>query len=409
MTSGIQLMRSIVLQSQTNVRTIGQSLRAMVDKAIQVLPGIIAAILVLIVGLIVGRVVGGAVTKILSRLGLGKYLQRGPISDGEGMVKAIGDLVKYFIYYLAFVAAINILQIRILTRLMSDIGSYLPTIIGAAAVVVIGLVIAHILENIIADLVNGFGVDEFLEDTPLSGLATERGVGRLTGQVVAMYVYFLTALAAANVLQIPILTRLLARITRYIPEFVGGLLVLMVGIWLGGWIGGLIAGTDDSRLTDVFGVGMKVLVYYFALTIALQTAGFNTRILREFFYVVAIAFFGAIAIAFVLAFGIGGAFGTREFISEHIDDWYTGAKESVDDMNLGEATAAGAGAGEEGSPDTRTDMDEAVEGTEDVDDTDTFDMDSDDTDDSDPFDMESEDTDDDVDDSGFGTPSGSDD
>lgn len=408
MTSGIQLMRSIVLQSQTNVRTIGQSIRAMIDKAIQVLPGIIAALLVLVVGLIVGRIVGGAVSKILSRIGLGKYLQRGPVSDGEGMIKAIGDLVKYFIYYLAFVAAINILQIRILTRLMSDIGGYLPTIIGAAAVVVIGLVIAHVLENIIADLVDGFGVDDFLDDTPLSGIAAERGVGRLTGQVVAMYVYFLTALAAANVLQIPILTRLLSRITRYIPEFVGGLLVLIVGIWLGGWIGGLIAGTDGSRLTDVFGVGMKVLVYYFALTIALQTAGFNTRILREFFYVVAVAFFGAIAIAFVLAFGIGGAFGTREFISEHIDDWYSGAKETVDEMNLGEATAAGAGSGEVNT-DTMTDMDEDIEGTEDVDDTDTFDMDSDDTNDSDPFDMESEDTDEDPDDSGFGTPSNTDD
>lgn len=297
------------------------------------LPRLVAAIIVLIIGWIIGRLVGGLVTRILQRADLGRFVRGTPLGDGDGdgdgLSRALGKLLKYYIYYLAILAAANILGIQILSQLLSDIGAYLPVILGAAVILVIGFVIGRVLEDIIADLIGGFGFDPHLEETPLESLTRDRGIGGFVGQIVALYVYFLAVLAAADTLNIPILSQLLTTITAYIPQLIGGLIVLLVGIWLGDWVGRQVAGTDRRRLTDYVGVGVKIFVYYITITIALQTAGFGASILNTLFTIVMTALFGALAIAFIIAVGVGGALGSKDYIADNIADWVEGARESV--------------------------------------------------------------------------------
>lgn len=325
---GIQEIRRIVLQLG------GQDILGnIISNVASFIPRLVAAIIVLIVGWIVGRLVGGLVTRILQKADLGRFVQGTPMGDsdggGDGLSRALGKLLKYYIYYLAVLAAANILGIQILTQLLSDIGAYLPVILGAAVILVIGFIIGRVLEDIIADLIEGFGVDPHLEGSPLESLTTDRGIGGFIGQIVALYVYFLTVLAAADTLNIPILSELLTTITAYIPQLIGGLVVLLVGIWLGDWIGGRVADTDRRRLTDYVGVGVKIFIYYITVTIALQTSGFNARILNTLFTIIMTALFGALAIAFIIAVGGGGALGSKDYIADNIAGWVESAQESV--------------------------------------------------------------------------------
>jgi hypothetical protein len=297
-----------------------------VSKIVGIIPAIIAAIIILIIGWIIGKLVGGAVSTVLQSLGGALPLDD---DDSETLGSALGKLVKVYIYYLAFLAAANVLGIQILTQLLSSIGSYLPVIIGAAIILAIGFVIGSILEDIIADIIGGAGLGSALEGTPLEALVDDRGLGGLIGKVVALYVYLLAVLAAADTLQIPIISQFLSRITAYLPQLIGGLVVLLVGIWVGDKIGEVIASTDSRKITDYAGVFVKVFVYYLAVTIALQTAGFSVTILRTFFTIVVSAFAGALAIAFIIAVGVGGALGSKDYIADNIADWVEGAQESV--------------------------------------------------------------------------------
>lgn len=328
MISSIKDMNRIVLQLGGE-----QILGDIASDVASFLPRLVAAIIVLIVGWILGRLLGGVVTTVLQEANFGRFVRGTPLgdkdSDGEGLSRGLGKLLKYFIYYLAVLAAADILGIRILTQLLSDIGAYLPVILGAAIILVIGFIIGRVLEDIIADLIGGFGFDVHLRGTPLEGLTARRGLGGLIGQIVALYVYFLTLIAAADTLNIPILSGLLTTITAYIPQFIGGFIVLLVGIWLGDWIGTQIADTDTRRLTDLIGTGIKIFIYYLTITMALQTAGFEASILNTLFTIVMTALFGALAIAFIIAVGVGGALGSKEYIADNISDWVEGAQESV--------------------------------------------------------------------------------
>lgn len=290
------------------------------------IPTIIAAIIILIIGWIIGKLIGGAVTRIIGGIGGALPLDE---EDAETLASALGKLLKYYIYYLAFLAAANILGIQILSKLLSSIGAYLPVILGAAVILAIGFIIGRILEDIIADIVGEFGLDSALRGTPLEGLVEKRGLGGLIGKVVALYVYFLTILAAADTLQISIISDFLSQITAYIPQLVGGLAVLLIGIWLGDLIGDIVADMDTRKLTNYVGLGVKVLIYYLTATIALQTAGFSVTILRTFFTIIVSAIAYALAIAFIIAVGVGGALGSKDYIAENIGDWVEGAQESV--------------------------------------------------------------------------------
>lgn len=305
-----------------------------VSQIMSFIPQLIGAIIVLLVGWIVGRLLGRIVTTVLKKADIDRFVHgNGDESDeeesGARLASGIGKLVKYYVYYLAVLAAAEILAVSILTQLLSDIGAYLPVILGAVGILIVGFVVGRVLEDIIADIIGGFGFDPYLDGTPLERLTAQRGIGSLVGWIVALYIYFITLLAAADTLNITILSNLLTTITVYIPQLIGGAAVLLVGIWIGDWLGTQIAETDHSNLTDYVGIGVKVIVYYLIITMALQTAGFNASILNTLFVIAMTALFGSIAIAFIIAAGVGGALGSKDYIADNIAGWMSDLRQSV--------------------------------------------------------------------------------
>jgi hypothetical protein len=320
------IVTSVLLQIRAQ-----QPINEMGANIIAFIPDLIGAIFLLIIGGIIGWLLGEAVTSSLQEFGLGRFVRGTPLDtgDGERLSGALGSLVKYFVYYLALLAAAGLLGIRMLSELLSNIGGYLPTILGAAALLIAGFVVGRVLEDIVADLVGDFGIDPYLEGTPLEGLTKERGLGGLVGQIVAIYVYFVTIIGVADTLNILILTQLMTTITAYIPELVGALVILLVGIWLGDWASETVADADTRQVTNSLGTGVKVLIYYISITITLQTAGFDASILITFFTIVVGFAAAAIAIAFIIAVGVGGALGSQDYIADNIADWVESAQESV--------------------------------------------------------------------------------
>lgn len=313
---------------------IEQQLQQVIGDVLAFVPTVIAAIIVLVVGFIVGRILGGIVARILRRIGLDQYT-RGTaldeISDGDGgLERALGKVVAYYVYFVTLLAAANVLGIAVLSRLLSDLGAYLPVILGAIVILVIGFIVGRVIGNLVAGFISGFGLGRFLQETPLERFADEEGeFGRIVGKIVAYYVYFVTLLAAADVLEIAVLSRLLSVFAGYIPALIAGVIVLIVGILVAEFVEDLIAESDRRQVTDYTGLAVKVFIYYITVTLALDTIGFDTTVLTTLFTAVVVAFLGALAVALAIGMGIGIGFGSREYISENIDRWAAQARESL--------------------------------------------------------------------------------
>lgn len=302
--------------------------------AIEYFPTLIAALVILLVGYIAGRILGGIVARIVRRIGLGGYTEGTAIEgsgDGDTAARALGKIVAYYVYFVALLAAADVLQIAQLTQVLSELAEFLPVVLGALVVLVVGFVVARIVGDVVGDVVGGFGIGSYLRGTPIERLGdTEREFGRIVGQFVTYYVYLLTLLAVADILAISALSELLNTFAGYLPALAGGLLVLLVGIWVAELVSDAVLEMGDGRSIRVTGVAVKLLVYYITVTIALAAIGFEIAILTNLFTAFVVAFFGALAIALAIGIGIAIGLGGQDYVAENIDDWLSSAQEAIE-------------------------------------------------------------------------------
>ncbi|WP_336135026.1 mechanosensitive ion channel family protein [Natronomonas amylolytica] len=313
------------IQSTIPVLQVSTAIEQTIADVIAYLPTLISALVILVIGYIIGRIVGGIVTRVVRSIGISKYTQGTAIEEvgsGDGVSKALGKIVAYYIYFVALLAAADVLGIPQLTDLLSELAAFLPVILGALVVLVIGFVIARILGDIVSGIVGSLGVGQYLRETPLEPLSESEGeFGRLVGKLVTYYVYLLTLMAVADILAIGALSSLLNTFAAYLPVLIAGFIVLLVGIWIAERVGELIADTDDSRMIQLASVGVKLLIYYITITIVLATIGFNITTLTTLFTAFVAAFFGALALALAIGIGIAVGLGGQDYVAENIDGW----------------------------------------------------------------------------------------
>jgi hypothetical protein len=320
--------RGIVLQTE-----LSDAIQQTINDVINALPAIIAAILILVAGYVIGRVLGGVVTRLVRRVGIDRYIgepEEDEMATGDSIARALGLLVAFYVYFVTVIAAADVLNIAILSELLADLGAFLPVVFGAVVILVIGFIVGRLVGGIVAEVVSGFDVGRFLDDTPLSGLSDTTGeFGNLVGKLVAYYVYLLTLLTVAEVLDIDTLSMLLDDFAGYLPALFAGLLVLVVGIWLAEVIEDIVTGASEGRIGMLLGIAAKVFVYYVTITVTLTTIGVDASPLTTLFTTFVVAFFGALAIALAIGIGIAFGLGGQDYVAENIDGWMQGARAAI--------------------------------------------------------------------------------
>lgn len=307
-----------------------------IANVIEYLPLVVAALVILVIGYVVGRILGAVTTRVIRRIGVDEYAADSTIgrsgAGDDAIARALGTIVSFYVYFVALFAAVTILGIDELTELLSDVGEFLPVVLGALAILVIGFVAGRIIGDIVADLVGGLDFGRYLRDTPLEQYGDEGGeFGRIVGTLIAYYIYLLTLLAVADILQIDALSTLLNDFAGYLPSLAAGLIVLLVGVWLAERVAEIVRESGRGRMIDLGAVATKVLIYFLTITIVLDTVGIDVSPLTNLFTAFFVAFFGALALALAIGAGIALGLGGQDFVEANIDDWYRAAKGSVDE------------------------------------------------------------------------------
>ena len=156
---------------------------------------IIAALIILLIGWIAGRLIGKAVGILVDKLGVDKALEKVDTGDwmqksGWSISKSFDVVVRWFIYIIAIMAAVDVLQIEFLSSIMQMIALFFPRLIAAAIVLIVGLLLiafamrwieealdtneipltnmlAPVLEAIMVIIVMVLAMDQLLIDTTI--------------------------------------------------------------------------------------------------------------------------------------------------------------------------------------------------------------------------------------------------
>ena len=242
----------------------GDSLQRGFNSFVDFLPNLIMGIVLILVAWLVATLVKKAIVKGLEATGLASRLQNWGAANteeqGNSMVDALGK-VGYFLVWVLFLPGIfatfglNTIGQPIQNMLDTAL-AYLPNIIGALVILVLGFYAAKFVKNLVYNLAVAANLDRFLNK--LTGSADTSAVQEnksTIANVLANIVYFLivipVVLAALDVLDIQTIAQpvsdVLNTILQAIPNILVAVVLLAIGVVLAKFVGEML--TDLLRGT----------------------------------------------------------------------------------------------------------------------------------------------------------------
>ena len=158
--------------------------------------------------------------------------------------------VVYWVVFLFFVPAI--LSALTLEGLLVPIQgmfetllSYLPNILGAGLIILVGWLGARILQRIVINLLSGVGLDRLSEKAAVSTVLGPNKPSVIIGQIVYVLVLVFAIIAALNALALEALTapasNMIELILQALPAIFAAALVLIIALLLGRILASLVS------------------------------------------------------------------------------------------------------------------------------------------------------------------------
>ena len=193
-----------------------------------------------------------------------------------------------------------------------------PRLLGAAALLAFGWLLAIVMRLLASRLVHALGrlVPRNLLRRGLPQTTFERQVSDIIGLVVFWAVLLFFLAAAADTLGLSVLSTSLAGLGYYIPRLLGAILIAVFGLVLGNLAREAVtAAASAAGAPFAAGVGQiaRIAILVAASLIAVAEMGIDITLLTALLSVTLLAVLGA----FALAFGLGARTAVSNIIGAH--------------------------------------------------------------------------------------------
>jgi hypothetical protein len=211
----------------------------------------------------------------------------------------------------------------------TKITAFLPALIGAIIIFVIGWIIARLVKLAVVKLLKLVrfdkatekgGVNQFLKKGDITKAPSE-----ILGTLVYWFIMILVIIASLDALGLPIVSDILNSIFLYIPNVVAAIIVLILGFLMGNLLAAVVrtaASNAGFKAADGMGKLALYAIVLFSVAIALDQLGVGEEIVGAAFIIT----FGAVALALSLAFGLGGRDAAAEYLKRWLEEKKTPAK-----------------------------------------------------------------------------------
>ena len=190
------------------------------------------------------------------------------------------------------------------SRVAIQILEHLPAVLGAVVLLFAGWGVARLLryttekitEKTVVRLAHTRPMDTRVEQ-PRSYSAAPTIASRIVFWVVLLFF----VLAAAEVLELELISGVLSGITAYVPRLLAGLLILFIGLWFAEVTRAVLSRTSTKigiEEGEVLGRLGQILVLLIVFSVAAAQIGIDTTLLVALVATLFGVMFGAIALAF---------------------------------------------------------------------------------------------------------------
>lgn len=285
-------------------------------------PNLVSGALILFVGWIVARLVQRILTNLSSAAGVDRLSEKVGIQKALGkqqLSNLIGVVAHVLIILPVAIAALDALQIESITRpasqMLGMLLNALPAIFGAGLVVVVSYFIGRAVAELVTNLLSSAGFDNILVKLGVTeeGADTERRPpSNIGGDIVMIAIMLFAFIEAASLLGFTNLASLTMEIMEIGGHILLGLAIIALGLYLGRAAANVIDRSQIKR-SELLAMLARVAILILATAMGLRQMGLANEIIVTAFSLT----LGALAVAFALAFGLGG----REEAAEQVREW----------------------------------------------------------------------------------------
>ncbi|MDP3790693.1 MAG: hypothetical protein Q8R38_01455 [Candidatus Omnitrophota bacterium] len=192
--------------------------------------------------------------------------------------------------------------------MLIKVWSYIPTMLGAIVILVVGWIIAKFVEAIVVRALKAARLDVISDKAGVANMLAQGEIKWTLSELLGVIVYWIVMLAvlaaSLNALNLTVASDLLARLVAYIPNIIVAIFALVLGSFLASFVGGIVrtaasnAGVGNAKLLAKI---TQAILIIFAVIIAIEQLGIATAFIAFAVNII----LASIGLALALSFGLG--------------------------------------------------------------------------------------------------------
>lgn len=289
--------------NQLNLSVLANPISDLITTFFSFIPAVIKAAIILLFAWIIASVVQWLIVKGTEKIKIQDLLSKLKLAntpeDVHKFMNTLGKVAFYLILLIFIPGVLDALNIagvaEPFSAIVATILAFIPKLIAAALIFVIGFFIAKIIKNIIVNLLDAVGTDKLVTKLKLRHLFEKNSLASIVGTFVFIVIMIPITIAALEKLELVGITQpaiaMLNDIMIMIPNVLIAIALVLLGIWLGQLIGGIVrdflgrlgfdrisskmqvGNTDPSQMkmapSSIVGYIVQILIVFFLTVQAL--------------------------------------------------------------------------------------------------------------------------------------------
>lgn len=325
----IWLFGLLVILNVLGLGNVAGPIDTLLDNVMAFIPRLVGAGLIFFIGLMVAKIARDLVITALATVNFDKWANKGGVDTMTGnstISTTIGTIVYALIVIFVSILALDALDLESVSgpasNMLQLIFDAIPRIIGAALLLGIGYLVGRFAAQLAREILPGLGVDRAVASAEMLPEGTT--ASGVIAKVVQVAIVLFFAIAATRMLGFPELTAILDQVLELGGRVVFGAIVIGFGFLIANMLQRVLGGASGDGLAGSIVKWVTIVLFTF---MGLSYTGVGEIITETAFTAIVVG----IAVAFALAFGLGG----REWAArklEQMDD--TARTPAARDANL---------------------------------------------------------------------------
>ncbi|MDD5437346.1 MAG: hypothetical protein PHX20_07370 [Candidatus Omnitrophica bacterium] len=207
--------------------------------------------------------------------------------------------------------------------MLIKIWSYVPAIAGAIVILIVGWLIAKLVEAVIVRILKAVRLDSASDKVGVSNVLAQGEIKLSLSELIGVVIYWIIILVviatALGTLNLTVAADLVSRLIEYVPNILGAIFILIVGAFLADFVATIVrttAGNAGIKKASLLAKMTKIVLVIFAAVIAIEQLKIASTLIVLAVNIILIS----VGIGIAIAFGLGCKDIAGKFVQDLVND-----------------------------------------------------------------------------------------